>query len=164
MSQMPSLDFSISATTRSPRKGEIHGKDYYFLESEDFRDKIDAGKFLEWEEVYEGTYYGTLRSELQRIWSEGKHVVFDVDVEGGVNLKKALGDAAFSVFVKVRDLDVLRDRLTKRGTETEESLNRRVHKAEIEMGYQDQFDYVLINEDLDQAKAQVEKSVADFIQ
>ena len=164
MSITSELDFSISATTRAPREGEQHGKDYYFLDAEDFRQRIDSGQFLEWEEVYEGTYYGTLRSELDRIWNAGKHVVFDVDVEGGLNLKKELGSQAMAVFVKVRDLEVLRGRLKKRGSETEESLDRRVKKAAFEMSYQDRFDFVLINDDLDQAKQQAEREVITFIQ
>lgn len=163
MSITSELDFSISATTRSPREGEQHGKDYYFLKSEDFREKIDSGQFLEWEEVYQGTYYGTLRSELERIWKIGKHVVFDVDVEGGLNLKNALGDRALSIFVKARDLEVLRKRLQKRGSETEESLDRRVQKAKIEMSYEDRYDFVLINDDLETAKKQAENKVITFI-
>lgn len=163
MSISTELDFSISATTRTPREGEQHGKDYYFLDAEDFRQRIDNGQFLEWEEVYEGTYYGTLRSELDRIWESGQHVVFDVDVEGGLNLKKELGDRALAIFVKVRDLEVLRGRLKKRGSETEESLDRRVKKAAIEMNYQDRFDFVLLNDDLDKAKQQVENEVITFI-
>ncbi len=163
MSVIPDLDFSISATTRSSREGERHGEDYYFLELEDFREKIDSDQFLEWEEVYAGTYYGTLQSELERIWGNGKHVVFDVDVEGGLNLKQALGDRALSIFVKVRDLEVLRNRLKNRGSETEESLDRRVKKAEIEMSYEDRYDFVLINDDLEKAKKEAEDKVSTFI-
>ncbi len=163
MSLIPELDFSISATTRPPRAGEIHGKDYYFLDKIDFLRKIEENQFLEWEEVYEGTYYGTLRIEVERIWKSGKHVVFDVDVEGGLNLKKALGDRALAIFVKVRDLQELRSRLQQRGSETEESLDRRVKKAEIEMRYEHQFDFVLVNDDLEQAKEQVENKVRTFI-
>lgn len=163
MSITSDLDFSISATTRSPREGEQHGKDYYFLDTEDFREKIDSGQFLEWEEVYKGTFYGTLRSELERIWKIGKHVVFDVDVEGGLNLKNALGDRALSIFVKAQDLEVLRKRLQERGSETEESLDRRVQKAKIEMSYEDRYDFVLINDDLETAKIQAENKVITFI-
>lgn len=164
MSSISDLDFSISATTRSPREGEQHGKDYYFLESTEFLQRIDSEQFLEWEEVYDGTYYGTLRSELERIWATGKHVVFDVDVEGGINLKEALGSRALSVFVKVQDVETLRSRLKKRGSETEESLNRRIQKATIEMSYEDRFDFVLVNDVLDLAKKQVENKVLNFIQ
>lgn len=163
MSVIPDLDFSISATTRSPREGEQHGEDYYFLEQEDFRKKIDSDQFLEWEEVYAGTYYGTLKSELERIWTANRHVVFDVDVEGGLNLKQALGDRALSIFVKVRNLEVLRNRLKDRGSESDESLDRRVQKAEIEMSYEDRYDYVLINDDLAEAKKLAESEVNTFI-
>lgn len=163
MSVISDLDFSISATTRAPRPGERHGEDYYFLEQEDFRKKIGSDQFLEWEEVYAGTYYGTLQSELERIWNSGKHVVFDVDVEGGLNLKKALGDRALSIFVKVRDLSVLRERLKNRGSETEESLDRRIQKAELEMSYEDRYDFILINDDLELAKEQAENKVNTFI-
>lgn len=163
MSVRPELDFSISATTRSPRETEKDGKDYYFLSKEDFQRRIDNHEFLEWEEVYQGTFYGTLRSEVRRIWEEGKHVVFDVDVEGGVNLKKALGERAFAIFVKVTDLEVLRNRLRSRGSETEESLDRRVQKAELEMNYEGHFDFSLLNDDLDRSKKQAEEKVSSFI-
>ena len=163
MSVRSDLDFSISGTTRAPREGEQHGKDYYFLSKEDFLEKINAGQFLEWEEVYEGVYYGTLHSELERIWMNDKHVVFDVDVEGGLNLKRELGDRALAIFVKVRDLDVLRTRLQRRGSETQESLDRRVRKAQLEMHYEDRYDCVLINDDLEQTKQRAESKVVTFI-
>lgn len=164
MSQIPKLDFSISATTRKPRSGEENGKDYYFLEKSDFLHRIENNQFLEWEEVYEGTFYGTLQSEVDRIWKSGRHVVFDVDVEGGINLKKSLEAKALAIFVKVRNLAVLRERLQQRGSETAESLDSRIKKAEIEVGYENQFDFILINEVLEDAKMQAETKVRQFIQ
>lgn len=164
MSVIPDLDFSISATTRSPRAGETHGHDYYFLEAEDFRDRVESDQFAEWEEVYEGTFYGTLRSEIERIWHAGNHVVFDVDVEGGLRLKKELGASAMAIFVKVPDLDDLRARLKERGSENEQSLERRVSKAALEMTYEHHFDCTLLNDDLEQAKKLAEEKVRSFIQ
>lgn len=143
------LGFSISASTRDKRgRTEQHGKDYYFLSPEEFRKKIESNEFIEWEEVYEGNFYGTLKSEIERLWAEGKNVIFDVDVKGGLNLKKYFGDNALAIFVKVPSMEVLKERLKDRGTESEESLSRRLFKAQFEMGFQDKFDVVLINEDL----------------
>src|SRR3954468_13461273 len=143
------LGFSISASTRDKRgRTEQNGKDYYFLTPDDFKQKIDKNEFVEWEEVYEGNFYGTLKSEIDRIWHEGKNVIFDVDVKGGVNLKKYFGDKALAIFVKVPSLEVLKERLKDRGTESEESLSRRIFKANFEMSFQDKFDVVLVNEDL----------------
>lgn len=143
------LGFSISASTRDKRgRSEQDGKDYYFLSPEEFKQRIDTDEFVEWEEVYAGNFYGTLKSEIQRIWDEGKNVIFDVDVKGGLSLKKYFGDSALSVFVKVPSLEVLTDRLRDRGTESEESLSRRLFKAKFEMSFQDKFDVVLVNEDL----------------
>lgn len=158
------LDFSISACTR-PRRGhhETHGKDYYFLSIEDFRKKISDDAFVEWEEVYEGNYYGTLKSEIERIWSEGKHVVFDVDVKGGLNLKKYFGDRALAIFVKVSSIYVLESRLKDRNTESEESLKRRLYKAEFEMTFEKNFDVTLLNENLPNSLAQAQKMVDEFL-
>ncbi len=143
------LGFSISASTRDKRgRIEEDGKDYHFLSPDEFKQKIDADEFIEWEEVYAGNFYGTLKSEIDRIWSEGKNVIFDVDVKGGINLKKYFGEKALAVFVNVPSLDMLRQRLNERGTETEESLSRRIFKAKFEMSFQDKFDVVLVNEDL----------------
>jgi guanylate kinase len=143
------LGFSISASTRDKRgRTEENGKDYYFLTPEDFKKKIDANEFIEWEEVYAGNFYGTLKSEIERIWHEGKNVIFDVDVKGGINLKKYFGKQALSIFVKVPSIEALAARLKDRGTETEESLSRRLFKAKFEMTFQDMFDVVLLNEDL----------------
>lgn len=143
------LGFSISASTRDKRgRIEEDGKDYHFLSPDEFKQKIDTDEFIEWEEVYAGNFYGTLKSEIDRIWSEGKNVIFDVDVKGGINLKKYFGKKALAVFVKVPSLDMLRQRLNERGTETEESLSRRIFKAKFEMSFQDKFDVVLVNEEL----------------
>jgi len=145
----PDLGFSISASTRDRRgRSEEHGKDYYFLTPQEFKEKIDQNAFVEWEEVYAGNFYGTLKSEIDRIWSEGKNVIFDVDVKGGINIKKYFGDNALAVFVKVPSLEILKQRLNERGTESPDSLSRRFFKAEFEMTFQDKFDVVLVNEDL----------------
>jgi len=143
------LGFSISASTRDRRgRTESHGKDYYFLAPEEFKKKIDEDAFIEWEEVYEGNFYGTLKSEIERIWNEGKNVIFDVDVQGGLNLKRYFGDRALGVFVKVPSVEVLKERLRDRGTESEESLSRRLFKANFEMSFANKFDVVLVNEEL----------------
>ena len=148
----PDLGFSISASTRDKRgRTEENGKDYYFLSPEEFKSKIDNDEFIEWEEVYAGNFYGTLKSEIQRIWKSGKDVIFDVDVKGGLNLKRYFGDKALSVFVKVPSIEVLEARLNDRGTESPESLSRRLFKAKFEMSFQDKFDTVLINEELDKS-------------
>jgi guanylate kinase len=157
------LGFSISACTRDKRgRKEEHGKDYYFLTPEEFRKKIESDDFIEWEEVYEGNFYGTLKSEIERIWSEGKHVIFDVDVKGGLNLKKYFGDKALAIFVKVPSMEVLSQRLNDRGTESSESLSRRLFKAQFEMGFQDKFDVVLINEDLEESKRKAQTLFEEF--
>lgn len=159
----PDLGFSISASTRDKRgRTESNGKDYYFLSPEEFKRKIDADEFIEWEEVYEGNFYGTLKSEIERIWQSGKDVIFDVDVKGGLNLKKYFGDRALSVFVKVPSLEVLQERLNDRGTESAESLSRRLFKAKFEMSFQDQFDVVLVNEHLDKSLAEAQALYDDF--
>lgn len=152
------LGFSISASTRDKRgRTEENGKDYYFLTPQEFKRRIDNNDFIEWEEVYAGNFYGTLKSEIDRIWASGKNVIFDVDVKGGINLKKYFGDKALAVFVKVPSLETLRERLSERGTETPESLSRRLFKAEFEMTFQDKFDVVLVNDDLAHAKAEAQR-------
>ncbi len=152
------LGFSISAATRDKRgRQEENGKDYYFLSPEEFKHKIDNDEFVEWEEVYAGNFYGTLKSEIEKIWSEGKNVIFDVDVKGGINLKKYFGDKALAIFVKVPSLEILKERLKDRGTESEESLSRRVFKATFEMSFQDKFDVVLLNEDLEKSLAEAQE-------
>jgi guanylate kinase len=164
LTKFPNLGFSISACTRDRRgRNEENGKDYYFLTPEEFKHKIDAQAFAEWQEVYPGGFYGTLKSEIERVWSEGKHVIFDVDVKGGVNLKKEYGDKALSIFVKVPSIEELERRLRERGTESEEKISARVFKMKFEMSFQDQFDVVLINEDLDTALREAEILVSNFL-
>lgn len=154
----PDLGFSISASTRDKRgRKEEHGKDYYFLTPEEFKRKIDNDEFIEWEEVYEGNYYGTLKTEIQRIWDEGKNVIFDVDVKGGLALKKYFGDKALSIFVKVPSMEILEQRLRGRGTESHASLSQRLFKAKFEMTFADKFDVVLVNEDLDKSLAEAQR-------
>jgi len=161
----PTLGFSISASTRDKRgRTEENGKDYYFLTPEEFKQKIDNDEFIEWEEVYAGNFYGTLKSEIERIWREGKDVVFDVDVQGGIKLKNYFGDKALSIFVKVPNIDTLRDRLKTRGTESEESLSRRLFKAKFEMGFADRFDEVLVNDNLENAFNKAQRLYTNFSQ
>ncbi|MFT4982376.1 MAG: guanylate kinase [Bacteroidia bacterium] len=157
------LAFSVSATSRTKRPNEEHGKDYYFLSVDDFRNRISKGDFLEWEAVYTDQFYGTLRSEIDRIHSEGKTVVFDVDVVGGLNLKKEFGENALAIFVQPPSVKELERRLRHRSTESEESLTKRVVKSAEELEYANQFDVVIVNDDLDTAKAEAHKLVSDFI-
>ncbi|WP_099291229.1 MULTISPECIES: guanylate kinase [unclassified Butyricimonas] len=157
------LEFSISATCRSPRGEERHGKEYYFFSTDEFRQKIDKDDFLEWEQVYPGCYYGTLKSELERIWAKGHTVVFDVDVVGGVNIKKIFGERALSIFVQAPSVEVLRQRLESRGTDSAEKIEERVAKAEYEMTFADKFDIVVVNDKLESALEQAEKAVRDFL-
>jgi len=157
------LGFSISASTRDRRgRTEQDGKDYHFLSPEAFKEKIDNDEFIEWEEVYAGNFYGTLKTEIERIWSEGKNVIFDVDVKGGINLKKYFGDRALAIFVKVPSMEVLTNRLKDRATESEESLSRRLFKAKFEMTFQDKFDIVLVNEELDKSLAEAQRLYDQF--
>jgi len=157
------LGFSISAATRDKRgRKEENGKDYYFLTPEEFKHKIDNDEFVEWEEVYAGNFYGTMKSEVERIWREGKNVIFDVDVKGGINLKKFFGEKALAIFVKVPSMETLKERLKERGTESEESLSRRIFKANFEMSFQDNFDVVLLNEDLENSLKEAQKLYDNF--
>jgi guanylate kinase len=159
----PDLGFSISASTRDKRgRTEADGKDYYFLSPAEFKKRIDDNAFIEWEEVYAGNFYGTLKSEIERIWKEGKNVIFDVDVKGGINLKKYFGDKGLAIFVKVPSMEVLRQRLIDRATESSDSLSRRLFKANFEMAFQDHFDVVLINEDLSHSVAEAQRLYDDF--
>ena len=157
------LAFSISATTRNRRGEEIHGKDYYFLSKRDFEEKIQNDEFAEFEEVYEGIYYGTLKSEIERIWAEGKNVVFDVDVIGGLNLKKYYQEKAFALYVKVSNFDELVNRLKTRGTDSSESLKQRIDKMREEISYQNQFDQILLNDDLRKAEEEIEIIYQNFL-
>ena len=161
--QFPALSFSISATSRSPRGREQHGKDYYFLSSEEFKARVAGDDLLEWEEVYAGTYYGTLRSEVERIWAQGKVVVFDIDVVGALNLKRQFGDRALALFVQAPSVEVLEQRLRGRGTDSEEKIQQRVAKATIEMARAPEFDTVVVNDDLDTAKAEALAILKDFL-
>ena len=161
--QFPQLKFSISATSRAPRGQEVHGKDYYFLSSEEFQARVAKDELLEWEEVYAGTYYGTLRSEVERIWSEGKAVVFDIDVVGALNLKKQFGDRALALFVQAPSVEILEQRLRGRATDSEEKIQQRVAKATIEMARAPEFDQVVVNDDLETAKAEALAILKDFL-
>ena len=160
---LPELRFSTSATTRAMREGEINGKDYHFLSVEEFKEGIRREEFLEWEEVYHNQFYGTLKSEVQRIWNEGKVVIFDVDVKGGLNIKKYFGDNALAIFVEPPTVQELENRLRKRGTETEESLRKRVEKAEYELTFAPQFDKVILNDNLDDARAEMLNTICEFL-
>lgn len=163
MDRMPCLGFSVSACSRPKRKGEKHGVDYYFLSPDEFREKINKGLFLEWEEVYPGSYYGTLISEVERIWSEGKHVVFDVDVAGGLNIKRQYPERTLAVFIAPPSLDILRQRLIDRKTESRESLEKRLSKAGYEISFSKEFDKIIINDKLHRAIDQAEEEVRRFI-
>ncbi len=145
------LDFSISATNRPLRGDEVNGEDYYFFSTEDFLAKVEAGEFFEWEEVYPGRYYGTLKSEIERHWKAGSHILFDLDVEGGLRLKELLGDRLLAIFVRPPSLEVLGTRLRARGTDSEEDIQRRLAKAEAEISRAPGFDVELINDELDRA-------------
>lgn len=158
------LGFSISACTRDKRgRLEENGKDYYFLTPEQFKQKIDNDEFVEWEEVYPGAFYGTLESEIERNWKEGKHVIFDVDVKGGLSLKKFYKERALAVFVKPPSIDVLEQRLRARKTETEESISGRLFKVKFELSFENKFDITLVNNDLETAFMEAETLVDDFL-
>lgn len=160
----PELEFSISATSRSPRGQEKHGVEYYFFTADEFRQMIAEDKFVEYEEVYSGSFYGTLRSEVERIWAKGHVIIFDIDVQGGVNLKKIFGEQALSIFIQAPSVEVLRERLIGRATDTEEAIERRVAKAASEMEFADgKFDHVLINDDLATAKKEAEEVIKTFL-
>jgi guanylate kinase len=164
MQQVPDLGFSISACTRDKRgRHEVHGRDYYFLSIDEFKTQIDQDAFVEWEEVYAGNFYGTLKEEVHRIWKEGKAVIFDVDVKGGLALKKYFGDQALAIFVKVPSLEVLESRLNDRGTESEESLSRRIYKAKFEMTFEPQFDVTVLNDDFSRSSSDTVALVKEFL-
>ncbi len=160
----PEMEFSVSATSRAPRGQERNGIEYHFFSADEFRKMIAEDKFVEYEEVYAGSFYGTLKSEVQRIWDKGHVIIFDVDVKGGVNLKKYFGDKALSVFIQAPSVEELRKRLVARGTDSAEAIAKRVAKASEEMTYADKFDYILVNDDLQKAYAEAEKVVDDFLQ
>lgn len=157
------LEFSVSATNRPPREGETDGKDYYFLSTEAFNKKIKNKEFIEWEEVYMQNFYGTLKSEIERIWRAGNNVIFDVDVVGGLNIKKQYNSQALSVFIKPPSIAALRKRLIHRGTESIEKINQRVEKAEFELDYATEFDEIIVNDDLSVAIEKAKKIVREFL-
>jgi guanylate kinase len=161
--QVPELEFSISATTRQPRGDEKDGKDYYFISLPEFTHRIAKKQFVEFEEVYTGTFYGTLRTEIERIWAKGKTVIFDIDVEGGMHLKRKYGEQALAIFVQPPSLEVLIERLTGRGTDSSEKLQERFAKAEKELNYAPQFDIILKNYDLETACKEARDLVRNFI-
>ena len=157
------LAFSISACTRAKRPNEVDGKDYYFMSVVDFKEKIKKHEFVEWEEVYPGQFYGTLESELTRIWDSGKHVIFDLDVQGGVNLKRKYGRQSYALFIMPPSIEILELRLKQRQTESPESLAKRVSKAKQELLVADQFDKIILNDHLEKACAETEQLVAIFL-
>ena len=157
------MEFSVSACSRPKRPNEMDGKDYFFITAEEFRVKIEKGEFLEWEEVYENCFYGTLRSELSRIWKSVHVVVFDVDVKGGINLKRIFGDNAMSVFISPPDLETLEQRLRNRSTDSEESLQKRLNKAGWEMQFSSQFDKIIVNNELSKTYQEAEQIVKEWI-
>lgn len=157
------LQFSVSACTRNPRPGEQHGRDYYFLTPADFREKIKAEAFVEWEEVYPGSYYGTLRSELDRIWKSGNHVLFDIDVAGGINLKKQFPKNSLSIFIQAPSIEILHQRLTNRNTNSDDDIALRVAKAEYETSQANAFDLILVNDRLENAKDEIYCKVKTFL-
>lgn len=163
LSENDNLGFSISACTRDKRgRAEENGKDYYFLTPDEFKKKIDNQEFIEWEEVYAGAFYGTLKSEIERLWSEGKHVLFDVDVKGGLNLKKYFGDKALAIFVQPPSIEVLEQRLRGRGTDDEDSISRRLFKVNFEMSFKNQFDTVLVNDVMEDSFNKAQELVDQF--
>jgi guanylate kinase len=160
---LPELRFSVSACTRSPRQGEIHGRDYFFISVEEFQQKISEEAFAEYEMVYAGKYYGTLKSELQKIWRSGGYPLADIDVQGALRLKNYFADKALSIFIKAPALEILEQRLRKRGTETEESLRERLQKAEQELQWSNSFDALIVNNQLDEACQQTEQLIRNFL-
>ena len=159
----PELKFSVSAASRAPRGDEKNGVAYWFISADEFRKRIADNEFVEYEEVYPGSFYGTLKSEVERIWDNGDAIIFDVDVKGGVNLKKYFGDRALSVFIQAPSVEVLRQRLVSRATGSPEAIERRVAKAAEEMTYADKFDHIIVNDDLQKAYADAERLVSDFL-
>ena len=163
LSQNLPLRFSVSATTRPKRPNEKDGVDYFFLSKEQFQEKIDAGDFLEWEEVYSGTYYGTLKPEVDKLLKKGENVIFDVDVLGALNIKKIYGNQALAIFIKAPSVEDLVQRLTSRGTENEASLKRRIEKANFELSYEHHFDITIINNHLEEAQNEAKQIILNFV-
>jgi len=163
MTQVPELAFSISATSRKIRPGEVNSRDYHFLSVEDFKQKISQNAFVEWEEVYENQFYGTLISEVERLQNEGKHVVFDVDVKGGINIKRRYGNDALAIFIQPPSIEELEKRLQSRDTDDEESISKRVKKAGYELQFSNHFDVIIINDYLEEAEQQTLEVVKNFL-
>ncbi len=164
LEQIPELSFSISACTRDRRgRTEANGKDYYFMSVQEFQDKIRHDEFVEWEEVYEGAFYGTLKSEIERIWDTGRHAILDIDVKGGLSIKDFYRDRALAIFVKPPSLEVLEARLRARATDSAASISSRLYKANFELTFEDRFDAVIVNDDLDTATEQAIALVRGFI-
>ena len=159
-----SMEFSVSATSRPPRGEEVHGREYYFMSPEEFRKLIDEDKFVEFEEVYEGRFYGTLKRQVEEKLAAGMNVVFDVDVKGGINIKRYYGDDAMSIFIQPPSIEVLRERLIRRNTDEMAQIEQRVAKAAYEMSFAPQFDHIIVNDDLDVAKQQAVALLRDFFQ
>ena len=159
----PQFEFSISATSRLPRGEEKHGVDYYFLTNDEFRSRVANGEFVEWEEVYAGTCYGTLRSEMERIWAKGNIIIFDVDVMGGINLKRLFGDKACSIFIMAPSFEELERRLRGRGTDAEEVIAKRIGKASFELSKSSEFDFTVVNDKLDEAVKEATSIIRNFI-
>ncbi len=162
LEEIPDLEFSVSCTTRDQRPMEVEGVDYYFVTVDAFQQKIEEGAFVEYEQVYEGFYYGTLKSEIDRIRENGKNVIFDIDVQGGINIKKAYPDS-LAIFIAPPNQEALRSRLESRNTESKESLEMRVAKSTEELSYQDAFDVVIVNDDLEEAKSEIKEVVEGFV-
>ena len=158
------LEFSVSATTRRRRSTEVSEKDYHFLSVQDFLGKVDQGAFLEYEEVYPGIYYGTLQSELDRIWNAGNHVIFDLDVKGGIKLNEILKTRALAIYIKVEDISILKARLTARGTENQEQITSRLFKVAEELTFETKFDVSILNHDLNMALESAERTVNHFLE
>ena len=163
LKRFPRFEFSISATSRAPRGVEQHGVDYYFLSNDEFRARVERNEFVEWEEVYQGTCYGTLRSEMERIWSNGNIIIFDVDVLGGINLKRIFGADACSIFIMPPSVEELERRLRGRGTDSEEVILKRIGKAEFELSKAPEFDYTVVNDDLQEAIEQTASIIENFL-
>lgn len=163
LQNIPMLSFSISAATRKPRKGEVNGRDYYFMSPEEFNSKIQSNDFLEWEMVYEGKYYGTLRSELDRLWSLQKYPLLDIDVKGAIHVKEQFLGDCLTIFIEPPSVRELASRLASRGTETEKMLQTRIAKAEYELSFSTEFDKIVVNADLQEACADAEKIVKRFL-
>lgn len=163
LQQFDCFEFSISATSRQPREGERHGVDYYFLSPEEFAARVDKGEFLEWEEVYAGTRYGTLKSEIDRIWDNGHVIIFDVDVKGGMNIKKYFGDDALALFVMPPSIEELERRLRSRGTESEESIMKRLGRSAAELEESVHFDRTIVNDDLQRAVAETAGLIREYL-